>query len=155
MDNNLLKTEIAKVLQKTHAEKHKSQREWTAAFIEALNNLGKKEYSVYPNKENSGWLLNLSWAREGNDWRIDFNGLQLACEIEWSRNIDDILYDFQKLTVIDSDIRLMIFQYNNDDEFNSIFTAIKKASNYTKPKGYKYLIAGSGNQSEKIKIFEI
>jgi len=158
MKNNSLTDKIKESLKKTHREKHKSQREWTIAFKKTLYNLGKKNgYAVYPNKQKmeGEWLFDLCWANEGKNWQTDFKGLKLACEIEWSKNIDEIIYDFQKLTVIDTDIRLMIFQFNKEDEFNEFITAIETASNYTKIKGYNYLIAASGNNVNEIRLIDL
>ena len=155
-NNNIIHA-IKKTLQKVHNKKCKSQTEWTAEFKKALYNLGKKKYKVYPdaNKFEGEWLFDLCWADEGKNWRTEFKGLKLACEIEWSRNIDDILHDFQKLTVVNSEIRLMIIQYNNKKEFENFLEAIRNASEYAKSIKYNYLIAASGNYEDEIKIIEL
>jgi hypothetical protein len=119
--------------------------------------LGKERgYIVYPNKDKfeGQWLVDLCWAIEGENWQKEFKGLKLTCEIEWSRNVDHILHDFQKLTVIDADIRLFIFQYKSEVEFDEFIKAITLASNYTKSKGYNYLIAASSNESD-LKIIDL
>ncbi|MBI5778367.1 MAG: hypothetical protein HZA49_02805 [Planctomycetes bacterium] len=61
------------------------------------------------------WLYDLCWSKEGGNkkegWK-KFRGLALIAEIEWGKK-DDILYDFQKLTVGIADHRLMVVWYNN------------------------------------------
>jgi hypothetical protein len=157
MNNNTLLEQIKGSLKIADRENHNSQREWTTAFKNTLYNLGKEHgYIVYPNKDKfeGQWLVDLCWAIEGENWQKDFKGLKLACEIEWSRNMDNILYDFQKLTVIDAEIRLMIFQYRNEIDLDEYIKAILQASNYTKSKGYNYLIAASCNESD-LKIIDL
>ena len=157
MNNNSLTDKIKESLQRVHQGTYKGQPLWTNAFKNSLCELGERNnYKVYPNKKKeSQWLLDLCWAKEGNNWQADFKGLKLACEIEWSRKVDDILYDFQKLTVIDSELRLMIFQYDNHEELKIFVAAIKTASDYTKSKGYNYLIAASGNNEDELQFGDL
>lgn len=157
-NNNRLTEEIIKSLKLVHKEKYKTQKAWTEAFKKDLYDLGKKHtFQVYPDEEkNYGeWLVDLCWSDEKENWQIDFKGLILACEIEWSKRIDDLIYDFQKLTVIDSKNRLFIFQFNSKGEYEKTIDSLKKACQFTKPKGYKYLIIASGNNEDEIKIDKI
>ena len=153
--NENLIIEIKKVLNCVHNGKCKKRSEWTAEFKNALSVLGETNYTVYPNKKDGEWLVDLCWSIEGNDWKKDFRGIKLACEIEWDMNVDEIIYDFQKLTVLDADIRLFIFQYNSEEEYNNTIDAIESACKFTKQKDYTYLIAGSGNFADEIKFKEL
>ena len=65
------------------------------------------------------WLLDYYWYTPvkkrdpGDDWRW-FNGLGLACEIEWSyptnQKFNNLLEDFQKLMVVNAEQKLFVTQ---------------------------------------------
>lgn len=153
MNNNDLILNIKDVLNKVHNREYKNKTDWTSVFKTSLKELGEKyKYNVYPNDKDGEWLVDLCWSSDGKDWEKDFKGLKLACEIEWSRDINEIIYDFQKLTVIDADIRLFIFQFNSIKEYNKVLDAIETASKYTIEKKYSYLIAGSGNKNSEVEM---
>ncbi|MBK8808291.1 MAG: hypothetical protein IPO21_17360 [Bacteroidales bacterium] len=157
LSNPQLIIEIKKCLQEIHEGKFIGRKEWTDAFKVGLKKIGiDNKFKVYPNPDNKDgeWLVDLCWSIEGDDWKEEFKGLKLACEIEWNRSVDDILFDFQKLTVIDSEIRLMIFQFNSEKEFEDIMAAIIKASKHSQQKGNRYIIVGTGNNESNIRIFE-
>lgn len=157
-NHDLIEKDILKGLNEVHKSNINNRSEWTYKFKEKLTLIGEKYgYIVYPNKDKKEgeWLVDLCWSKEGKDWKIDFKGLKLACEIEWDSNIDEIIIDFQKLTVIDAEIRLFIFQFNKKEEYDNIINAIKLACEFTKHKDYKYLVVGSGNQDDKIRIEKI
>ncbi len=141
-----------------HKSQGTSRGNWTSIFKAELRKLGKDcNFKVYPDKDinNKEWLLDLCWSKEGPNWKFEFKGIVLACEIEWERNLDEIISDFQKLTVIDADIRLFIFQYDSDTEFNHFKNSIEDASAHFTQKGYEFIIAGSGNNDQEIKIFQL
>ena len=150
--NNLVQ-EITQGLKEVHQKTYHGRAEWTSAFKVKLKKLGENHVGilVYPDKDRGGeFLVDLCWSRETIDnWMEDFSGLVLACEIEWNKDIESIIYDFQKLTVIDADIRLFVFQFSSPKEYEEIVDALKKASQFTKHKGYKYILAGSGNEEEE------
>lgn len=148
MERSYWVSKIKSALKEVHNSENKSQREWTREFKRALSELGQSEFTVYPNEKAGEWLVDLCWSKDGNNWTKDFEGIYLACEIEWNRGIDYLLYDFQKLTVIDAEIRLFIFQYDTLDKCKELMEALKKACEFTRQKGYYYLIAGSGNKEE-------
>ena len=162
MNTSQIKNEIKKSLQKVHNKNYQTRKEWTKAFKNSLKKLSENEIfenkiKTYPNEEkNEGeWLVDLCWSNEGDDWKTDFKGLKLACEIEWNKDTEDLLYDFMKLTVIDAEIRLFIFQYNSEKEYKNIINKLEKACNFTKIKNYEYLLAGSGNNEENMIFKEI
>ena len=143
-------------LQEVHTKPYSGKEIWTKAFKDCLRNYGTElKLKSYPNEKYGQWLFDFCWSKEEIDWKFQFEGLALACEIEWSKNINDIIYDFQKLTVIDADIRLFIFQYDNDIELTYMKEAINKASRFTIKKGYSYIIAASGNNDTDLDIYEL
>ncbi len=158
LSNLQLIIEIKKCLQEIHKRTYIGRKKWTNAFKFGLKKIGiDNKFKVYPNGDNTDgeFLVDLCWTIEGDDWKEEFKGLKLACEIEWDRSVVEILFDFQKLTVIDSEIRLMIFQFNSEKEFEDIEAAIIKASIHSQQKGYRYIIAGTGNNESNIRIFEL
>ena len=84
--------------------------------------------------ENEGGLVH------GNEWLFDVTCLRydsdgylrrvpLVAESEWSRKIDDIIYDFEKLLLAHADVRVMVFdgtvwsRYENKfEEFSAYVT---------------------------------
>lgn len=100
---------------------HRTRKEWTWEFIDELVWLGyERGFGVYTHStsytkkvKGGEWLYDLSWIDE-DDREGKFNGFGLICEIEWNTDIDSILYDFHKLLVAKSPLKLMLFQYNHD-----------------------------------------
>jgi hypothetical protein len=88
-------------------------------------------------------LFDLIWSKEGVSWR-EFHGLPLACELEWDDKSDEILTDFQKLTIVVADVRLMII--NNWDEYNGKYFNDKFLMCYNATKlidnKFNYLLIG-------------
>ena len=106
-----------------------SRREWTEQFLKKLTEIGRHEkFKVYPSKydvsdndKNGEWLFDLCWSIEGNGkWMEKWKGLKLICECEWNISKEEILYDFQKLAVAKADIKIMIVQFNNAMEYETI-----------------------------------
>ena len=148
-----IKREFTRVHQNSEAI---NPRNWTKIFLEPLAEIGKREkFNVYPNQESSGWLFDHCWTigGEGKKWIENFRGFKLICECEWGKSIDRIIYDFQKLTVAVADIRIMIFQYRDENELAEIINACQKASAYTKKDGFRYLLVGSGNDGSDLPCF--
>ncbi len=138
---------------KFHANKGKKPRTRFIKII--LINLGHElGFKVYANgliekdlREidrpfvNREWLLDLHWYSEGLE-PYSVESLPLAVECEWypKRNADSkvpysgIKYDFQKLVVINAELRLMIFNVNHIDD-------LLELSNYFENviSNYKYL----------------
>jgi hypothetical protein len=121
---------------------------WTKLVFDALKTLGDSQKQVtychtLKDINQNEWLFDLIWSKEGISWH-EFKGLSLACELEWSDTNEDVLTDFQKLTVVVADIRLMII--NNWDEysdkyFEGKFEICYKASQQISNK-FNYLLIG-------------
>jgi len=99
--------------------------EWTPVFKDALAEIGHEHgCQVWANggspepREDQAldfheWLFDVCWARCQQDWET-FQGLALACEIEWGYSERDWKQDFYKLTVAEAGIRLFIFACKKD-----------------------------------------
>ncbi len=87
---------------------------WTATLKRALIDLGKKNnYRVcaagfLPDDCDIEWLYDLVWFR--NDPPEHLREIGLVLESEWSKVPFDIKYDFEKLLVAKSPIKVMVFQ---------------------------------------------
>jgi len=102
----------------------------TKVIKEALCDLGHElGYIVYSSSvgkaDHGEWMYDLCWSIEGDTWR-DFRGLQLICEIELKTNIDEILMDFQKLTIGLSNYRLFVFM--NDKKTEEILPILRRCA---------------------------
>lgn len=96
---------------------NEGRKECTIRFYYALNVLGKQnQFVTYCHGINKEWLWDLIWSKEASGKRgwQDFTGLPLTCEIEWDRDWNKLLEDFQKLFVAKSDIKLFVCQGCND-----------------------------------------
>lgn len=142
--------------------------ERTTKLFEALTLMGnEKEYKVYSHslsKEfmdkyknekgdskfvNREWLYDLLWYREDNDggyFPLDF---PLIVESEWeNRRREDkkgdrysgIKYDFQKLLLSNTGLRLMIFNISKEEELNHLSEYFNNAiTKYTPLKNGEFL----------------
>lgn len=142
--------------------------ERTTKLFEALTLMGdEKEYKVYSHslsKEfmdkyknekgdskfvNREWLYDLLWYREDNDggyFPLDF---PLIVESEWeNRRREDrkgdrysgIKYDFQKLLLSNTGLRLMIFKISKEEELNHLSEYFNNAiTKYTPLKNGEFL----------------
>lgn len=142
--------------------------ERTTKLFEALTLMGdEKEYKVYSHslsKEfmdeyknekgdskfvNREWLYDLLWYREDNDggyFPLDF---PLIVESEWeNRRREDkkgdrysgIKYDFQKLLLSNTGLRLMIFSISKEEELNHLSEYFNNAiTKYTPLKNGEFL----------------
>ena len=146
----------------------KKRGERTTKLFEALTLMGdEKEYKVYSHslsKEfmdkyknekgdskfvNREWLYDLLWYREDNDggyFPLDF---PLIVESEWeNRRREDkkgdrysgIKYDFQKLLLSNTGLRLMIFNISKEEELNHLSEYFNNAiTKYTPLKNGEFL----------------
>jgi hypothetical protein len=126
-------------------------RKKTTKLFEVLTELGDSlNYKVYSHglsKEflekhnhkfkNREWLYDLHWYTEKKDKGCMPLTLPLIVECEWrKRKSDDkdekekhgeIKYDFQKLLISNSDLRLMLFTVKNEDEANKLYKYFREA----------------------------
>ncbi len=124
----------------------KSDSAWTKEIKRELCQLGKKnnfDVSAAGCKgaDTGEWLYDLVWSAGSEDFMTD---IPLVVESEWSMHFDDISWDFGKLLVSKSDIKLFVFQQaskegveNVQQKLGNLITKFVKKM----PKEY-YLIAG-------------
>lgn len=134
----------------------KNNAEWTAAIKRTLIALGKKhEYNIctagFPDECEREWLFDLVWYRNGPPEHLREIGL--IVESEWSFNPKDIKFDFEKLLIAKSPIKVMIFQdyKGNADELCLLLeTSIRTFK--TEAANEKYILACYHNTKD---VFEI
>ncbi len=99
-----------------------SRTKWTKKTKETLESIaGKHSFKVWGGSVNSEWLFDLVWVdqkacdEDSKQWWEAFDGLRLACEIEWDDSIRSHMEDFLKLTVAIADLRVFIYSARNND----------------------------------------
>ena len=148
-------------------------RKRTTKLFEVLTLMGdEKEYKVYSHSlseefidkskdskfVNREWLYDLLWYREDNDegyCPIDF---PLIVESEWEKKRKEdqkgdqhsgIKYDFQKLLLPNTGLRLMIFNISKEEELNQLSEYFNNAiTKYTPLKNGEFLF-GAFHDKEK------
>lgn len=116
---------------------------WTVEFKNVLKEIGHENgYTVWGNNlDNSEWLFDVCWVKDGDKWQTHFKGLAMACEMEWGESDFEHLDDFYKLTVCNAGFRLFLFGYpNNQVVYREKINLFKHASSYTRDQ--KYLAIG-------------
>jgi hypothetical protein len=104
-------------------------RYWTLCIKRQLAALGATHgyetcASGLPEQCEREWLYDLVWFRNGPDGTLQSVGL--VAESEWSRNFSYIRYDFEKLLVAGSPLKLMIFQCR-EDELEGHFSKLEQS----------------------------
>jgi len=85
---------------------------WTEALLRTLRELGKKRKFYVCHQGFKAWIWDLCWiVGDERPGQGDFNGVALACEIEWdqAKGGSGRLEDFLKLTVCQDGHRLFVF----------------------------------------------
>lgn len=96
-------------------KKAKGSAEWTTQLKEDLGVLGEKHgWTVctagFKGRFESGWLYDLIWYKEEEG---HLSEVYLVLESEWGWSRAHIKYDFEKLLLAKSTLKVMIFQGNN------------------------------------------
>jgi RNAse (barnase) inhibitor barstar len=92
-----------------------SDTEWTSQIKCGIGQIGLEAgllatASGYPTPKDREWLYDLIWFQNSPQKHLE--RLVMALESEWSRDPDEILYDFEKLLVARAPLKVMIFQDN-------------------------------------------
>ena len=128
--------------------------EWTAAIKRALMGLGKKNgYNVcgFPPECENEWLYDMVWYRGVSPGHLREIGMIL--ESEWNRDPYEIRYDFEKLLIAKSPIKVMVFQDYKDNLpqlWSLLETGIRTFK--TEPASEKYILAGFKNADYEFEI---
>ena len=87
-------------------------KEWTHDCLSAIAQLGFDiGYGACPDASNmkGEWLYDLIWyMEEESEWPKRMTDVVLVLESEWSSNLCDIRYDFQKLVQAKSRLKMLI-----------------------------------------------
>jgi hypothetical protein len=106
----------------------RGDREWTNTIKRGLIVLGKKKgYTVcaseFPDLCEQAWLYDLVWYRnDAQNKHLAEIGLVL--ESEWLRDPEKIRYDFEKLLIAKSPLKVMIFQ-DFKDNLSQLWTLLE------------------------------
>lgn len=104
-------------------------RAWTNAVKKVIGELGKKhKYRVccsgLGEDYDSEWLYDLVWYKYEKSGRL--HSAPVVLESEWNRSHAEIMYDFQKLLVSSSPVKVMVFQ-SDEKSYDWLFKEIKSA----------------------------
>lgn len=131
--------------------------EWTVTIKRALISLGVKNgYNVcaagFPDECEREWLYDLVWYR--NDPPEHLREIGLVVESEWAKNVHAVKYDFEKLLVAKSPIKVMVFQDFKDSSIEQMWSLLEKGIHTFKAEaaGEKYLLAGFNNADYEFQI---
>jgi hypothetical protein len=123
--------------------------EWTTAIKRGLIALGRKRgYSIctsgFPGECDNEWLYDMVWYR--NDPPDHLREIGLVLESEWSIDPFQIKYDFEKLLVAKSPIKVMVFQ-DYKDNLSKLWSLLETGIRtfQTVPAGEKYILAAYEN----------
>jgi hypothetical protein len=134
----------------------KGDGEWTKAIKRSLITLGKnKGYNIctsgFPEECEREWLFDLVWYR--NDPPEHLREIGLIVESEWSFDLAYVKFDFEKLLIAKSPLKVMIFQdlKDNSTQICSLLeTGIR--SFQTEPANEKYILACYQNAKDVFAI---
>jgi hypothetical protein len=160
LDTNLV-SEIISAIESVPAAipSGKGDGVWTAAIKRKLIDLGKKrDYRIctsgFPDECDQEWLCDLVWYR--NDPPDHLREIGLVLESEWSANPKHIKFDFEKLPIVKSPIKVMVFQDFQKDPlrlWSLLETGIKNFQ--TEQAHEKYILARYQNDNDNFAFKQI
>jgi len=130
-----------------------SDRQWTELIKEGLCNLGHSHgYDVSAagckGAKTGEWMFDLMWASSENDF---FKEMPLVVECEWSLDIDQQVWDFEKLLIAKAQHKLFIFQHGSESEVKNVIGHLSKAIDKFKTRldGERYMLSGWSGEKKK------
>jgi len=125
-------------------------RGWTRECLHGLAKLGNEcDCATCPEVSTmkGEWLYDMIWYKEIEDgtddrdiWPKRMSDVVLVAESEWSNWIGDIRYDFQKLVQAKAQIKLLICEGVNDDEYASLVKDIESFEHRDPQERYLFAI---------------
>ena len=105
----------------------KTDTAWTRKIKEEIGRIGKKHdfricASGFDGEADAEWLYDMIWYSNNQNNRLE--SVPLVLESEWALNYDDIRFDFEKLLLANSPVKVMIFQ-NYGDTVQQIFEKLQ------------------------------
>lgn len=133
MDNQLVKSIQTRLtsLESRLGGKDLGLAEWTKQIkLELVQLCREMEWHHHCSETGNAeggreWLFDFT-AIEFNEENYEMRTIYLIVESEWSKNLEDIKYDFQKLICARSKLRLMIFQGNSTDSIQSTINELMR-----------------------------
>ena len=130
-----------------------SDRQWTELIKEGLCILGQSlKYDVSAagctGAKTGEWMFDLIWASSKDDF---FMEMPLAVECEWSMDIDQQVWDFEKLLIAKAQHKLFIFQHGSESEVKNVIGHLSKAIDKFKTRldGERYMLSGWSGEKKK------
>src|SRR5690606_23789575 len=104
-----------------------------------------------PGRCNSEWLYDLVWYRNNEAGLLHQIGLIM--ESEWSRAMEEIRYDFEKLLVAKAPIKVMVFQCGGPD-FEAKCEALEESMRAfpAAPSEEVYILAGFCHAGYQVRV---
>ena len=161
-ERNKLVREIKEAILKVPETAESGDRAWTKEIKLRLERLAEKhDCDTCPNSKNGnkGWLYDQTWFTKSEKGRL--KSVPFVMESEWRNNMEYIKYDFEKLLLANSPIKLMVFQStaSKPEEMQNRFREMESGIN-----DYKYDNSGiyilacyvlkNGRHMFDIRIFE-
>jgi hypothetical protein len=117
----------------------------------------KKEYSIcgFPPDCEPEWLYDMVWFR--NDSSFYLREIGLVLESEWSRDPEQISYDFEKLLIAKSPIKVMVFQDFKGNSVPQLWSLLERGIRTfkTEPANEIYILAGLQNDEYEFAVKSI
>lgn len=97
---------------------------WTTDMKRAFAHLAKRSgYNQRCSETNREFLWDITWMTvQEQIWRVF-----MSCEMEWSNNFEEILYDFRKLSMSVAPFRVMVFDRSNKNVFDEVVQRLIEA----------------------------
>lgn len=107
------------------APKGASNGEWTRKCLQKLARYGREKFRgvcPWPDNMKGEWLYDLIWYTETDEDVLPkrMKAVVLTLESEWSHDIWDIRYDFQKLIQAKSLLKVLVCEELSDESMRSL-----------------------------------
>jgi hypothetical protein len=107
-----------------------SNRFWTKSLISIFNDYAPQDCKQYPSEDpikpekRSEYLWDITWIKDdGKIWQP-----YLVCEMEWSGDPREVLYDFRKITMTTARYRVMVFDRTAKNIFDDRIQMLQEAT---------------------------
>ncbi len=135
---------------------------WTQEILDAIVKLardaGQEAYVSRKYKteaHGNEWLYDLTWLEYSTQERRLTRAVAVL-ESEWSRSHNDIFYDFQKLLLARADLRVMVFQVYNMDQWHKVVKQfVSEIQDFEQSQANdRYLFSGWSNDLDRFEHTE-
>jgi hypothetical protein len=137
----------------------RTNHEWTTQLKDDIGSLGVAHgwdvcTSGFPGRFECEWLYDLVWYRE--DAEGNLAEVYLVLESEWEEAHAAITYDFQKLLLAKSPLKLMVFE-TNDLHISKLLDRMERGIRAFKTQSAdeNYIIAAFNNSTHTFEVRQI